>query len=272
MAVAWQRPRRRSSPARLGRIRRERHVRCRRRGRQRPRRRAAPAKPATKTAWATAPRHLRASVAARRPRTAPKTKARCRRSSTPDRPTTPLTGTSRGSPSRARPRMSPPRGLRRNAGLPPARRSASSLPGAIWRSRHADRQRTFRLRNPAPSRLREHRQRLRRIAVRPAIKTGDTLIVLAEQVVAIAMTWPFAVTATSGALHALSAPRPGEDLAALARSLHVRADDFQHAADLARRLGFPLDPPAGPAAGYACRVTQACWPQSGSDVCAWASR
>jgi hypothetical protein len=27
-----------------------------------------------------------------------------------------------------------------------------------------------------------------------AIKTGDTLIVLAEQVVAIAMTWPFAVT------------------------------------------------------------------------------
>ena len=28
-----------------------------------------------------------------------------------------------------------------------------------------------------------------------AIKTGDTLIVLAEEVVAIAMTWPFAVTA-----------------------------------------------------------------------------
>jgi len=54
-----------------------------------------------------------------------------------------------------------------------------------------------------------------------AIRTGDTLIVLAEQVVAIAMTWPFAVTETSGALHALSAPKPGEDLAALARSLHV---------------------------------------------------
>ncbi len=75
-----------------------------------------------------------------------------------------------------------------------------------------------------------------------AIKTGDTLIVLTEQVVAIAMTWPFAVTATCGKLHALSAPRPGEDLAALARSLHVRAADFQHATALARRLGFPIDP------------------------------
>lgn len=75
-----------------------------------------------------------------------------------------------------------------------------------------------------------------------AIKTGDTLIVLAEQVVAIAMTWPFAVTETCGKLHSLSAPRPGEDLAALARSLHVRAADFRHAADLARRLGFPIDP------------------------------
>lgn len=75
-----------------------------------------------------------------------------------------------------------------------------------------------------------------------AITTGDTLIVLAEQVVAIAMTWPFAVTETCGAFHALSAPRPGENLADLARSLHVRAADFQHAADIARRLGFVLDP------------------------------
>jgi hypothetical protein len=75
-----------------------------------------------------------------------------------------------------------------------------------------------------------------------AIKTGDTLIVLAEQVVAIAMTWPFAVTEICGKLHALSAPRPGETLADLARLLHVRAADFQHAADIARRLGFALDP------------------------------
>ncbi len=41
-----------------------------------------------------------------------------------------------------------------------------------------------------------------------AIKTGDTLIVLAEQVVAIAMTWPFAVTETCGKLHALSRRAP----------------------------------------------------------------
>ncbi len=68
-----------------------------------------------------------------------------------------------------------------------------------------------------------------------AILTGDTLIVLAEQVVAIAMTWPFAVTETCGKLHALSPPRPGESLAEVACAL-------RHAADLARRLGFPIDP------------------------------
>ena len=75
-----------------------------------------------------------------------------------------------------------------------------------------------------------------------AILTGDTLIVLAEQVVAIAMTWPFAVTQAHGNLHALSAPREGETLADLARSLHVSAGDFEHAAEIARRFGFPLDP------------------------------
>ncbi len=75
-----------------------------------------------------------------------------------------------------------------------------------------------------------------------AIKTGDTLIVLAEQVVAIAMTWPFAVTETCGNLHALVPPKPGESLAEVAASLHVRAADFRHAADIARRLGFALDP------------------------------
>lgn len=75
-----------------------------------------------------------------------------------------------------------------------------------------------------------------------AILTGDTLIVLAEQVVAIAMTWPFAVTETCGKLHALSPPRPGESLAEVACALHVTAADFRHAADLARRLGFPIDP------------------------------
>lgn len=75
-----------------------------------------------------------------------------------------------------------------------------------------------------------------------AIKTGDTLIVLAEGLVAIAMTWPFAVTEVCGKLHALAAPHEGETLEDIARSLHVRAADFEHAAEIARRMGFALDP------------------------------
>ena len=34
----------------------------------------------------------------------------------------------------------------------------------------------------------------------------------------------------------------GETLADIARSLHVTTADFEHAAELARCLGFPLDP------------------------------
>ena len=75
-----------------------------------------------------------------------------------------------------------------------------------------------------------------------AIETGETLLVHAEGVVAVAMTWPFAVTQAHGNLHALSAPREGETLADLARSLHVSVADFEHAAEIARRFGFPLDP------------------------------
>ena len=74
------------------------------------------------------------------------------------------------------------------------------------------------------------------------ILPGDTLIVLAEGVGGIAMTWPFAVTKACGKLHALAAPREGEALADLARSLHVRVADFTHAAEIARRLGLDLDP------------------------------
>ena len=74
-----------------------------------------------------------------------------------------------------------------------------------------------------------------------AIRTGDTLVVLAEEVVGVAMTWPFAVTHTPGHLHALSAPREGETLADLARSLDVSTVDFEHAAEITRRLAFPLD-------------------------------
>ena len=37
-------------------------------------------------------------------------------------------------------------------------------------------------------------------------------------------------------------PTRAEPLADLARSLHVSAADFEHAAEIARRFGFPLDP------------------------------
>lgn len=56
------------------------------------------------------------------------------------------------------------------------------------------------------------------------------------------MTWPFAVTQAHGHLHALSVPRSAETLADLARSLHVSPADFEHAAEIARRFGLPLDP------------------------------
>ena len=75
-----------------------------------------------------------------------------------------------------------------------------------------------------------------------SIKTGDTLIVLPERVIAVAMTWPFAVTAEAGKLHSVAPPREGETLADIALSLHVTTTDFEHAAKLARCLGFPLDP------------------------------
>lgn len=79
-----------------------------------------------------------------------------------------------------------------------------------------------------------------------AIKTGDTLLVLDERVVAVAMTWPFAVTAECGKLHAVAAPRDGETLADLARALHVTAEDIAHAAALGRALSFALDPAIAP--------------------------
>ena len=139
--------------------------------------------------------------------------------------------------------MSPPRGLRRNAGLPPARRSASSFAwGPLETIIMLTDSERFAFETRRHHAFASTGNAYDASQCDEAIRTGDTLIVLAEQVVAIAMTWPFAVTETSGALHALSAPKPGEDLAALARSLHVREADFRHAADLARRLGFALDP------------------------------
>lgn len=79
-----------------------------------------------------------------------------------------------------------------------------------------------------------------------AIRTGDTLLVLGEGVVAVAMTWPFAVTAECGKLHAVAPPRSGETLEDVARALHVNAGDIEHAATLARALTFALDPGLAP--------------------------
>lgn len=78
------------------------------------------------------------------------------------------------------------------------------------------------------------------------IRTGDTLLVLSEQVVAVAMTWPFAVTAACGKLHAVAPPRSGETLEDVARALHVRAEDIAHAVTLARALSFAFDPTIAP--------------------------
>lgn len=75
-----------------------------------------------------------------------------------------------------------------------------------------------------------------------AIRAGDTLFVLTEEVVGVASPKPFALTQAHGNLHALSVPREGKTLADLARSLHVSAADFEHAAEIAWRFGFPLDP------------------------------
>ena len=73
-----------------------------------------------------------------------------------------------------------------------------------------------------------------------AIATGDTLLVLGEAVVGIAMTWPFAVTAEAGNLHAV-VPKEGETLGDLASSLKVEPDAIRAAIELARRLGFAVD-------------------------------
>ena len=51
------------------------------------------------------------------------------------------------------------------------------------------------------------------------IAVGDTLLILDEEVVGVAMTWPFAVTAKPGKLHAVCEPGAGENLEHLERRL-----------------------------------------------------
>jgi len=73
------------------------------------------------------------------------------------------------------------------------------------------------------------------------IETGDTLLILTEGVIGIAHCWPFAVTAACGNLHSVS-PKPSDTLGAFAASFSMAVGDFTEAVDLARALGFVIDP------------------------------
>jgi hypothetical protein len=73
------------------------------------------------------------------------------------------------------------------------------------------------------------------------IATGDSLLILPEGVIGIAHCWPFAVTAACGKLHSIS-PKPSDTIAAFAASFSIADRDITAAVDLARALGFALDP------------------------------
>ena len=68
-----------------------------------------------------------------------------------------------------------------------------------------------------------------------AIETGHTLIVLSEGVVALAGTWPIAVTAADGVLHSV-AGKDDDTIDSLAAAFDLTAVTF------ARAFGFALDP------------------------------
>ena len=74
-----------------------------------------------------------------------------------------------------------------------------------------------------------------------SIRSGDTLLILDERVVAIAYTWPFAVTRQSGNLHSVQ-PRPDDTLAQMADGFSIAVDDILDACQLATALGFDIDP------------------------------
>lgn len=73
------------------------------------------------------------------------------------------------------------------------------------------------------------------------IAVGDTLLILDEEVVGVAMTWPFAVTAKPGKLHAVCEPGAGENLEHLEKALGVPDGSIARACRLARTLGFAID-------------------------------
>ena len=73
------------------------------------------------------------------------------------------------------------------------------------------------------------------------IAAGDTLLVLDERVVGVAMTWPFAITAEPGKLHAVREPGAGETLRLIEKALDVPDGSIAGACRLARTLGFAID-------------------------------
>ncbi|ALC14680.1 MULTISPECIES: hypothetical protein [Sphingomonadaceae] len=79
-----------------------------------------------------------------------------------------------------------------------------------------------------------------------AIETGDTLLVHAEGVVAVAMTWPFAITTAHGHLHSMAPSKDGDTLEIVAESLKVEPGAIRRAAEFARQLGFEIDPAVAP--------------------------
>ena len=68
-----------------------------------------------------------------------------------------------------------------------------------------------------------------------AIETGDTLLVHAEGVVAVAMTWPFAITTAHGHLHSMAPLKDGD----LFQHSYIGGggygDPIERSADLVRR-------------------------------------
>ena len=73
------------------------------------------------------------------------------------------------------------------------------------------------------------------------IAAGDTLLILDEGVVGVAMTWPFAVTAKPGKLHAVSEHRASESLEHIEKALGVPDRSIVRACRLAGVLGFAID-------------------------------
>lgn len=73
------------------------------------------------------------------------------------------------------------------------------------------------------------------------IAAGDTLLILDEGVVGVAMTWPFAITAEPGKLHAVSEPGAGGTLEHIEQALGVPDGSIARACRLAKTLGFAID-------------------------------